>query len=87
MDVKDFQLKMNAENEKLLIVFNPLPNDFTWNFEGSPYTVHSMEIVRLKAPIARLIGKHLINAYLMGKKNVTQDDKDKAKRIIFEDVY
>lgn len=86
MDVKDFQLKMNAENEKLLTVFNPLPHDFTWNFEGSPYTVHSMENVRLKAPIARIIGKHLIDEYLMGRKNITLEDKDAAKRIIFGDV-
>lgn len=85
MDVRDFTTLQLRENEKELFVYNPLSRDFTWNYDGQPYTIHSKENTKFKAPIAKLIGKHLINEYLQDKKHISEEDRKIAQSIIFGD--
>jgi hypothetical protein len=81
MDVIDLQRQAKEAKDRL--VFNPLKRDFTWKYDGEPYTIASLDSKKFPSHIAELLGKHIIDEYLSGEKFISDDKRKKATELVY----
>lgn len=80
-DIIDIERKALDDEKKELLIFNPLTEDITCNYDGVPYTIPSKENKAFKTPIAKHVGNYLVNLYMNIKdKNYPTE---KAEKLVF----
>lgn len=78
MDAIDIARKADDDEKKNILIYNPLKEDFTWKYDGDPYTIPSQENKSFKTSLAKHLGKHLVDAYLNTKdKNYPRKKAEK----------
>ena len=83
MDVLDIQRKAEVEDQKKILIFNPLKEDFQgkWDRQELPeYLIPSMDNKLLKTSLANHFGETLIDLYISDKKNYS---REQARKLIF----
>lgn len=81
IDVIDIIRKAADDEKKDILIFNPLSEDVTCKYDGVEYSIVSKENKAFKTPIAKHVGKYLVNLYCNTKdKNYP---KEKAERLVF----
>jgi len=81
MDAKDIKRKLDSESDKNVYIYNPLKTDFTWKYDGVDYIIPSRENKAFKTPLARHLGKHIVDAYLDTKDEGYS--REKANKLVF----
>jgi hypothetical protein len=81
MDVIDLKRKAESEEDNEILIYNPLPTDFTWKYDGIPYTIPSKENKSFKTHLANHLGKHLVDEYLNTKDKYYP--REKAEKLVF----
>jgi hypothetical protein len=81
MDASDIKRKGLDYQETL--VFNPLIRDFTWNCNGKPYTVLTLETKKFPKHIGDLIGKHIIDGYFADEKFISVNKRKQIEAMVF----
>jgi hypothetical protein len=79
MRTKDMQQLADANEDKLIGVFNPTTKNFTWKYDGESYTIPKGEMVKFKYHLAHHMAKHLIDKILTDKSTPTNKVEERAK--------
>lgn len=81
MDASDINRK--SEESQDTLVFNLLKKDFTWNYDGKPFTVLTLETKKFPKHIGDLIGKHIIDVYFADEKFIPVDRRKQIEAMVF----
>ena len=83
MDIHELQHLAEINTELTKRIYNPDTDDFTVNFNGSPHTIHALEIQEFPIHIANHIKKHLAD-HLLHKRGVKESPQADLENIFKE---
>jgi len=66
------------EKLEVLSITNPTSADFTWNYNGEPYTIKAKETTSFFKPVAFHLAKHLSTKMIVddAKSNLTKKEEE-----------
>lgn len=82
MDVIDIQRKAKDDKDRVMLIFNPLNEDFEWLYNGRPQKkLISKEYTELPIHLAMNAGNKLVDAY---KNKMDKNfSREKAEKLVF----
>jgi len=83
VDKYELQHQAKLNEEKTIRIYNPDTDDFTCNFHGEPYTIHSLEMAEFTFYIAKHIQKHLADR-LLHKRGIKESPRADLENIFKE---
>lgn len=82
MDASDLIAKFELEEKTTVLVYNPLPYDVDWVFDGQKQKpIPSKENVKLKPSLAKIAGDLIVDLYIASKENYS---REKAERLVYD---